>query len=316
MSLDRVPLRDQAHGRWRGILPDLGLPAKLLNGRHGPCPFCGGKDRFRFDDKEGRGTWICSQCGAGDGIDFVMRAQNVDFKGAAALVEPLVGSVPCQKPKLEPSQEDIRRWLNELWNGSVPITPTDPAGMYLTRRLGIREYPRDLRFHDSVQYREADGRKARAPAMLARVSDLNGRPATIHRTYLTINGFKAPLAEPRALMPGKLPNDGAGCAVRLAEHRDELGIAEGIETAIAASLLHGVPCWAALNAQLLARWEPPAGVRRVIVFGDNDLSFTGHAAAYALAHRLVVKRKLEAEVRIPDRVADDWDDVRKREMAA
>ena len=37
----------------------------------GTCPMCGGKDRFRFDDKGGRGTWICSQCGAGDEIELV-----------------------------------------------------------------------------------------------------------------------------------------------------------------------------------------------------------------------------------------------------
>jgi autotransporter-associated beta strand protein len=31
---------------------------KTLSGRHVPCPFCGGRDRFRFDDKNGAGTWI------------------------------------------------------------------------------------------------------------------------------------------------------------------------------------------------------------------------------------------------------------------
>jgi hypothetical protein len=36
--------------------------------RHQACPVCGGSDRFRFDDKEGRGTWFCNQCGAGDGL--------------------------------------------------------------------------------------------------------------------------------------------------------------------------------------------------------------------------------------------------------
>lgn len=45
-------------GRWRAILPRLGLDQSFLTGRHCPCPICGGKDRFRFDDQEGRGTWI------------------------------------------------------------------------------------------------------------------------------------------------------------------------------------------------------------------------------------------------------------------
>ena len=88
------PLKDRALGRWRGILPALGVPAKALSNRHGPCPMCGGKDRFRFDDKGGRGTWICSKCGAGDGIELVKRIQNVEFKEAARLIEQHVGAAP------------------------------------------------------------------------------------------------------------------------------------------------------------------------------------------------------------------------------
>ncbi len=81
------PLKDRAVGRWKGILPSLGIPSKALTNRHGPCPMCGGKDRFRFDDKGGRGTWFCSHCGAGDGIELVKRFQNCEFKDAARLIE-------------------------------------------------------------------------------------------------------------------------------------------------------------------------------------------------------------------------------------
>ncbi|WP_296818027.1 primase-helicase zinc-binding domain-containing protein [Thiobacillus sp.] len=51
------PVRELAHGRWPGILSRFGLTDKQLSGRHTACPVCGGKDRFRFDDKEGRGTF-------------------------------------------------------------------------------------------------------------------------------------------------------------------------------------------------------------------------------------------------------------------
>jgi putative DNA primase/helicase len=74
--VQREPLKDRAKGRWRNILPSLGIPSKALTNRHGPYPMCGGKDRFRFDDKGGRGTWFCSQCGGGDGIELVKRFQN------------------------------------------------------------------------------------------------------------------------------------------------------------------------------------------------------------------------------------------------
>ncbi|EKW84844.1 zinc-binding domain of primase-helicase family protein, partial [Escherichia coli 97.0007] len=59
-----------ARGHWSRILPALGV--NVLKNRHQPCPVCAGKDRFRFDDQEGRGTWFCNQCGAGDGLGMVL----------------------------------------------------------------------------------------------------------------------------------------------------------------------------------------------------------------------------------------------------
>ena len=88
----RVPLRDRAQGRWRGILPQLGVPETFLNGKHQPCPMCGGKDRARFDDKEGRGTWICTRCGAGDGISLVMAINGWSFCHTAQCLERLIGT--------------------------------------------------------------------------------------------------------------------------------------------------------------------------------------------------------------------------------
>ncbi|MFX4842739.1 primase-helicase zinc-binding domain-containing protein, partial [Acinetobacter baumannii] len=49
-----------------------------------PCPACGGTDRFRFDDN-GRGSFICNQCGAGDGLDLIKKVNNCDTTEAAQL---------------------------------------------------------------------------------------------------------------------------------------------------------------------------------------------------------------------------------------
>lgn len=48
-----------AIGRWPYILSALGIKVPSA-GHHGACPACGGKDRFRLDDKAGRGTWFCN----------------------------------------------------------------------------------------------------------------------------------------------------------------------------------------------------------------------------------------------------------------
>lgn len=79
-----------AVGHWPDLLAGLGLDIPR-HGKHGPCPACGGKDRFRLDDKEGRGTFICSQCGAGDGLDLVCRVMSKSPMEAAELIAPMVG---------------------------------------------------------------------------------------------------------------------------------------------------------------------------------------------------------------------------------
>lgn len=94
---------------------------------------------------------------------------------------------------------------------------------------------------------------------------------------------------------------------RLAPYTDHLGIAEGIETAVAATALTGTPCWAALNAQNLEGWIPPEGVA-VTVFGDSDQSFTGASAAYRLARRLFAMG-VKVRVEMPGTPGDDWNDV-------
>src|SRR5688500_4565649 len=79
--------RSVPRGRWIGILSAVGVPPKALKNRHGPCPVCGGKDRFRFDDKGATGSFYCSQCGPGDGIELVKGLHRLDFRDAARLIE-------------------------------------------------------------------------------------------------------------------------------------------------------------------------------------------------------------------------------------
>lgn len=79
-----------ATGRWPELLATLGIDT-LRRGKHGPCPICGGKDRFKLDDKAGRGTWFCNQCRAGDGLDLVRKVTGKPLKEVADLIAPLVG---------------------------------------------------------------------------------------------------------------------------------------------------------------------------------------------------------------------------------
>ena len=71
----------QAVGKWQSIFSSLGID--VGNGKHCPCPICGGKDRFRFDNKDGRGTYICNQCGSGDGLELIKNYYHCDAKEAS-----------------------------------------------------------------------------------------------------------------------------------------------------------------------------------------------------------------------------------------
>lgn len=295
---------DKVRGKWRGVLLSLGVEEKFLRNMHGPCPFCQGRDRYRWDNDKGNGTFICSQCGAGDGFEFLKRIKGWDFKTAAQEIDAVIGNVRAPDPVKPVIDEKARKEaLNSLWLGAKPITADDMAGRYLAgRKVLLDTMPASLRFSEKcpIPYGGGNG-----PAMVALVTDETGRPATIHRTFLGPNG-KADMENPRALMPGPIPD---GSAVRLSSvHGARLGIAEGIETALAASKRFGLPVWAALNATMLAKWSPPEGVEHIAIFGDHDKAFGGQAAAYALAHRLSVRKHLNVEVLIPVSSGRDWAD--------
>src|SRR4029077_20552253 len=152
VMLSKLPLRDRAEGRWLGILPALGITESFLTGKHGPCPLCGGKDRWRWDNLEGRGTWICTKCGAGDGIALVMKRNGWEFREAAKQIEAIIGSVTADLPKRERSDRDKRDAMNKLWRVSKTVETGDPVGRYLFRRVGLTCFPSCLRTAYDLRY--------------------------------------------------------------------------------------------------------------------------------------------------------------------
>ena len=306
--IDRTPLKDRARGRWRSILPSLGIDSVYLTGKHTACPVCrNGKDRFRFDDKEGAGTWICSFCGAGDGIKLVMLVRGSEFREAAKEIEGLIGDAPVETPRRQRSDHDKRRDMNAVWKSGKPVEAGGAVARYLLARSGVITPPPCIRQVERLRY--FSDASSYHPAMIAMVVDATGIPCNIHRTYLTDAGTKAALDEPRRTMAGALPK---GCAIRLAEHNGVLGVAEGIETALSVTALFGVPCWSLINTSIMSSWIAPPDVRELVIFADNDANFAGHAAAYALAHR-VKCTNLPTRVEIPPIANDDWNNVHQQQ---
>lgn len=113
-SFDFATVKAAARGRWCDILPALGIPPESLVNRHRPCPGCGGTDRFRFDDKDGDGTWICGGDGelkSGDGFALLAHARGLLPFDALLAVAAYLG--------LEGRQEDRARGQERARAASV-----------------------------------------------------------------------------------------------------------------------------------------------------------------------------------------------------
>lgn len=304
-----------AKGRWRGILQHFGVPAKHLDGKQHACPLCGGKDRWRFDDLEGRGTSICNQCGARDGVALVVELTGRGYGDVLGEIDGLVGNIKAEAPRqqIDPGKRD--NMLREVYLASKPIAPGDLAHRYLEcRHIAERVYPDTLRFAPKL----ADGDGGIRPCMVAMVGihgDLrpNGqqRYVTMHRTFLRPDGSgKAEMASPRKMMPGSVPD---GACVMLSDWPGygPIGIAEGIETAMSASALFDMPVWAALNATMMEKWLPPAGADEVAIFADNDENFRGLKAGAILANKLKTRpeyQHLAVNLHLPKLAGTDFAD--------
>jgi len=292
-------IKAEAVGRWPGICQALGIQ---VSENHGPCPVCKTeKNHFRMDNKDGCGTWICT-CGAGDGWALIMSVLGCDFKEAMEQVDGLLGGIkPCAVIEDKKVSPEV---LRNMFKGSEKAAIGNGGGRYLLGR-GLDEYPDTLRFHPGIK--EPDSGTV-YPAMLAVVSMPDGEAVSMHRTFLDPETWgKAPVEKPKKLMPGLKKISGG--AIRLWPVEDCLGIAEGVETALACKVLFDIPTWSCISSTMMEAFIPPVGVKSVSIFADNDENYTGQKAAYVLANKLVLKYKLNVDVAIPDTHGCDFLDV-------
>lgn len=307
----------------------------------GLCPFHGERNPSFVVYGQPKPGWLCHGCGArGDAVGW-LTARGVAFKDAVAQLaaehgiavqhspgaaatggrREMVPASPPPAPLRGRDDADAQRASARalaLWQAAVPIAAGDPVARYLAGRgLALPASP-DLRFHPRLP--APDQQPGLFPAMLALVRAPDGAPIAVHRTYL--NGWEAELAEGQvhkttALRAAKaMLGPVARGAVRLAPSAERMGVAEGIETALSAMALTGLPVWAALSAHGIAALELPFDAAEVTVFCDRDepkqrggkVVRAGLDAARKAAERWRAEHR-EVIIRVPRAPAKDYNDV-------
>jgi hypothetical protein len=168
------------------------------------------------------------------------------------------------------SQEAARR----LFAISSPIEGTIVETYLRHRGIVHVHHCGSLRFHPRCYYRPEEHLPTETwPAMIACVTDLDGKITGVHRTWLDPDGFdrirlgKAPIDTPRRAMGDLLGN-----AVRFGSAADDVLVAgEGIETMLSLRcVLPTLPMAAALSANHLAAMALSASLRRLYIARDAD----------------------------------------------
>jgi hypothetical protein len=244
--------------------------------------------------KGAAGKWTDAATGDhGDLLDIIRESCGLtDFREVAAearhflaLPQSNTGNAPDHRrqffsPPVE-SSDSARR----LFAMAQPIAGTRAENYLRKRGIVLLGGCKNLGFHPSCFYRPDQHSPTETwPAMIAAVTDLEGKITGAHRTWLDPLGHdKAPIDTPRRAMGNLLGN-----GVRFDEAHDVLAVGEGIETVLSLRcVMPTMPMVAALSAAHLAAILLPGTLRRLYIAGDNDPA--GQASAETLAARAVTQ---------------------------
>lgn len=118
----------------------------------GPCPFCGGRDRFNINTEIMK--WLCRKCTDAeykDAVDYVARRENVEVAEAARRIlgknyEPVIRAktLPAQEPKeattirdalwMDRASEYVEECRRRLWSEQGAAAKT-----YLREQRGLSD---------------------------------------------------------------------------------------------------------------------------------------------------------------------------------
>jgi len=258
-----------------------------------------------FDDLRG-GVYGCYRQGISETWSAADRA-TLTPEQRVALARQVTAATRRREAQQHQQWATNAQRIAKVWAETVPLVPGDPVTLYLKQRgmAGVWPLPGLLRLHRALPYWHGAEKLGTFPAMVAPIIAVDGRMVALHRTYLTADGRKAGVPSPKKLtgVAGSL----AGACIPLHKPlRGCIGVAEGIETALAAWCASAVPTVATYCAGNLSSWRWPVGLQRLVIFADHDRA--GQDAAQALLLR-AVRAGLQSSVLTPTEAGADWSDV-------
>ncbi|MDH2395335.1 DUF927 domain-containing protein [Providencia rettgeri] len=297
----------KANGQWQNILSNLGAEVPLNT--HTACPACGGKDRFRFDNKGDNGTFICSQCGSGDGLDLVQRVLGGSVTEAAYEVAGMIGidtrsgNPPAYRSYEVKAQQDALKAQQAQNQANEQIEKHKRFTARYSRTIanakqGKSEYLKAKGFDSTTVTLLADG------SLIIPLMDADG-------TITAAQTIK-PNGEKRLLLDSA--KNGSYYPINEPVNVSTVIIAEGLATAMTCQLIqpeaHTVAAIDAGNlihvAKVMRTKYPES---QIIIAGDNDIkpdqSNTGKLAA-----EKATKAVNGITVLPPTEDKADWDDYR------
>jgi putative DNA primase/helicase len=314
-----------------------GIRLRGKSERVGPCPICGGTDRFSINTR--KQVFNCRGFGGGDVIAMVQHLDGCSFAEAArtlASIEPS-RSAPMANPvkmaevlaKAERDEadrlaDDARRFMQAMtiWSEAVRIEAT-PTEVYLRihRRLDLPDELSGpvLRFHPRCPFGDTH-----SPSLIALVRNIiTDEPQAIVRTALNPDGT-AVKVDGKTVRKALGPIGGG--AVKLTDNVEMttcLGVGEGIETVLSmrsTAEFGRSPVWALISSSGVASFPVLAGIECLWIAVDNDKPDqrgrqAGNEAALACSKRWTAAGREVYRV-TPKRVGRDLDDVMRNRAAS
>ncbi len=294
--------------RWRDVLEGYGmeLPRK---GKNSACPVCGdgGKgarsDRFKFDDKDGHGTWFCNQCDirAGGGLLLLSRyiGKSV-METAKELIGDDVSKTIAPKRVHIVNHDEVRaKNIEQAKIGAKSLMASAAAGghEYMDKKGLLGDY---LVNGEAIYSKQ--GIIPKGDLLLVPVYK-KGELVNVQK--ITKDGEKRPL----------FGGDMQGVQHIIEGKEKNIAVVEGYATGVTVNKLTAFKTYVAFNTGNLeaavkqAKLDHPNA--NIIVFGDHDEIDQVHNRRPGEYYANKAADPFAAKVALPPELGD-WDDYRQK----